>query len=182
MSFQTYIDNAEAKTGKKVSFFAEEARKLGFTKPGQITNWLKSEYGLGHGHANAVAHVILNPQGNTKSDDEKIDTVFSGVKSAWKPAYQSILAQVEKFGPEFAVDATKSYVSLLKGGKKFGILQPSSKDRFDIGIKAKGKPFSDRFEDASSWNPMVTHRVRINNAEEIDEEILDWLQSAYQSA
>ena len=56
----------------------------------------------------------------------------------------------------------KSYISLVRGAKKFGIVQISA-ERIDIGIKLKGVPPTERFEAAGSWNAMVTHRVRISD-------------------
>lgn len=49
-----------------------------------------------------------------------------------------------------------TYINLLREGKKFGILQPSSFERLDIGIKLKGAPTNEQFEAAGSWNAMVT--------------------------
>ena len=63
MSFQAYIDNIKAKTGKSPDDFKKLAEKKGFLKNGElvktakateITNWLKDEYELGHGHAMAI--------------------------------------------------------------------------------------------------------------------------------
>ena len=63
MSFQAYIDNIKAKTGKTPGNFKKLAEKKGFLKKGelvpsvkatQITNWLKEEFELGHGHAMAI--------------------------------------------------------------------------------------------------------------------------------
>lgn len=58
MSFQAYIDNIYAKTGKQPEDFEKLAREQGLFEPGvkvmQIVNWLKSEFGLGHGHAMAI--------------------------------------------------------------------------------------------------------------------------------
>mgnify|MGYP005812894325 CR=1 FL=1 len=63
MSFQAYLDNIEAKTGKSPSDFIEMAESKGFTENGkiksdvkatQITDWLKQEFELGHGHAMAI--------------------------------------------------------------------------------------------------------------------------------
>lgn len=63
MSFQAYIDNIQKKTGKTPDDFIELAEKKGFLKNGQlintvkateITNWLKEEFELGHGHAMAI--------------------------------------------------------------------------------------------------------------------------------
>ncbi|MBZ4189606.1 DUF4287 domain-containing protein [Niabella beijingensis] len=63
MSFQAYIDNIKKKTGKSPEDFKKLAEKKGFLKGGQIapavkateiTNWLKEEFELGHGHAMAI--------------------------------------------------------------------------------------------------------------------------------
>jgi hypothetical protein len=61
MSFQAYLDNIEAKTGKTPNDFIELARAKGFddtTKAGEIVSWLRADFGLGHGHAMALVHVI----------------------------------------------------------------------------------------------------------------------------
>lgn len=63
MSFQAYLDNIEAKTGKTPADFKKMATEKGFmvdgklnpnTKATAITNWLKEEFDLGHGHAMAI--------------------------------------------------------------------------------------------------------------------------------
>ncbi|MDL5045919.1 DUF4287 domain-containing protein [Oscillatoria amoena NRMC-F 0135] len=63
MSFQAYLDNIEAKTGKTPADFKKIAEGKGFmkegelnpsTKAGEIVAWLKADFGLGHGHAMAI--------------------------------------------------------------------------------------------------------------------------------
>jgi len=58
MSFQAYLDNVEAKTGKTPKEFITEAQQKQLTKFKDIIAWLKEDYGLGTGHARAVAYVI----------------------------------------------------------------------------------------------------------------------------
>lgn len=61
MSFQAYLDNIETKTGKTPNEFIALAADKGFgpeAKSGEIATWLKEEFGLGHGHAMAMVHVI----------------------------------------------------------------------------------------------------------------------------
>jgi len=60
MSFQAYLDNAEKQTGKTPNDFIAEAKAKGLTEHKAIMTWLKEDYGLGHGHANAIAYVIRN--------------------------------------------------------------------------------------------------------------------------
>lgn len=61
MSFKTYMTNIQEKTGKSPEDFKRMAEEKGFLQNGeltvkatQITNWLKDEFELGHGHAMAV--------------------------------------------------------------------------------------------------------------------------------
>lgn len=62
MSFQAYLDNIETKTGKTPNDFTALAHEKGYddpsTKAGVIAAWLKEDFGLGHGHAMALVHVI----------------------------------------------------------------------------------------------------------------------------
>ncbi|WP_203137445.1 DUF4287 domain-containing protein [Microbacterium sp. JZ31] len=61
MSFQSYLDNIETKTGVTPRRFIELAAERGFgpgTKATPIVQWLADEYGLGRGHAMALVHVI----------------------------------------------------------------------------------------------------------------------------
>ena len=64
MSFQSYLDAIETKTGKTPRELVTEATERGFdqpgTKAGAIVDWLKQDYGLGRGHAMALVHVIKN--------------------------------------------------------------------------------------------------------------------------
>ena len=63
MSFQAYLDAAEAKTGKTPRALVDEAHARGFdasTKAGEILEWLKADYELGRGHGMALVHVIKN--------------------------------------------------------------------------------------------------------------------------
>jgi hypothetical protein len=68
MSFQAYINNIKAKTGKSPDDFRKAAEQKGFLKDGKIATgvkagsiveWLKSDYGLGHGHAMAIYAVFM---------------------------------------------------------------------------------------------------------------------------
>jgi Domain of unknown function (DUF4287) len=67
MTFQAYLDNIKAKTGKSADDFKKLANTKGFTrdgklnegvKAGEIVKWLKEEFSLGHGHAMAIYAVL----------------------------------------------------------------------------------------------------------------------------
>jgi hypothetical protein len=61
VSFQSYLDNIESKTGLTPRQFLELAHEKGFdegTKATPILAWLAEDYGLGRGHGMALVHVI----------------------------------------------------------------------------------------------------------------------------
>lgn len=63
MSFQAYLDNIQAKTGKTPADFKKLGTQKGFlakgkllptTKADDVIKWLKEDFDLGHGHAMAI--------------------------------------------------------------------------------------------------------------------------------
>ena len=67
MSFQAYLDNIQAKTGMTPEDFRKLASERGYSeqdklkadvKAGQVVAWLKSDFGLGHGHAMAIVALL----------------------------------------------------------------------------------------------------------------------------
>ena len=60
MSFQAYLDKVEELTGKTPQEFVDMARGKNLNQHKEILAWLKSDYGLGTGHARAIAQVILH--------------------------------------------------------------------------------------------------------------------------
>jgi len=69
MTYKAYIDNIKLQTGKTPEDFVELAKKKGHimngkivAKHGDILAWLKTEMGLGHGHANAIILYMKSPE------------------------------------------------------------------------------------------------------------------------
>lgn len=64
MSFQAYIDNIQAKTGKTPEDFKLLAQKANILRPDmkatELVDWLKKEFDLGHGHAMAIWNVFIS--------------------------------------------------------------------------------------------------------------------------
>jgi Domain of unknown function (DUF4287)/Domain of unknown function (DUF5655) len=177
--FASYLENIKAKTGKTPDDFRVLAAKKGLEKTGQIVAWLKTDFELGHGHANAIAHLLTRVE---TSPDDKVAAHFSANKSVWRKAFDALEIKLRKFGSDVEIAPNRTYINLCRGAKKFGIVQISSADRIDIGIKLKGLAVTERLELAGSWNAMVTHRVRITDAKEINAEVLAWLKQAYEAA
>ena len=185
MSFQAYIDTIKTKTGKTPEDFLRLARSKGLLEPGvktgQVVDWLKDDYGLGRGHAMALVLTFKSATQAPTSRTEAIDKHFKGARARWRATFDELLADVEGFGPGVSLGPTGSYISLLRDGRKFAIVQVTA-DRLDIGMKLKGEPASGHFEAAGSWNSMVTHRVHVTEPKQIDTQVVSRLRRAYNNA
>jgi len=185
MTFQAYLDNIKAKTGKTPEDFLRLARERGLLEPGvktgQVVAWLKDDFGLQRGHAMAIVLAFKSATHAPTTKNEAVDRHFKGAKATWREPFDELIETVKSFGPGVSLGPTASYISLLRQGKKFAIVQVTS-DRMDIGIKLKGEPANGRFEPAGSWNSMVTHRVHVTDARQIDKQLISRLQRAYEHA
>lgn len=174
------IANLEARTGKGFDAWLGLARASGHRKHKALVDWLKAEHGLTHGYANLVAHKAMATDAGSSEDPDLIEAMFAGPKAAMRPAYDRVAAIVGALdGAQLA--PKKTYVSFRRA-KQFGLAQPSTKDRLDLGLTLKGVEPTGRLEASGSWNAMVTHRVRITDADQVDAEVADWIRRAWAAA
>lgn len=174
------IANLEAKTGRSLADWTAAARASGHGKHKALVDWLKAEHGLGHGYANLVAHKTFASDAGSSADTDLMEAMFAGPKAGVRPIYDRVAEIVAGLdGSEFA--PKKGYVSFRRS-KQFGLAQPSTKDRLDLGLNLKGVEPSGRLEASGSFNAMVSHRVRLTAPEQVDEEVADWIRRAWEAA
>ena len=70
----------------------------------------------------------------------------------------------------------------MRRSKQFGLIQPSTKTRVDLGLNLKDIPPQGRLEASGSFNAMVSHRVRLNEPGDVDDEVKGWLKAAYEAS
>ena len=174
------IANMKEKTGKTLEQWLKIVAKSKLEKHMQIIKFLKEEHGVTHGFANMVAHQALNPV-SAEGDDDLVAKQYSGPKSGLKPFYDALIAAIQKFGDDIEIAPKKAYVSLRRK-KQFAIIQPSTKDRLDVGINLKGLEPTERLEASGSFNAMVSHRVRVTKKSDINAELKKWIKQAYTDA
>src|SRR5574339_846937 len=116
-SMQTQLDNIQKKTGRSLDELAAMIKKSGWTRHGEIRDYLKRELGLGHGDANALVHTVLQSDGQRaaegKSTDQVLDEIYSGAKAHMRPIHEKLMKEISRFG-EFEIAPKKGYVSLRR--------------------------------------------------------------------
>lgn len=174
------IANMKKNTGKSLDEWLALSAHLKSAKHGEIVKFLKGEHALGHGFANLVASELLRGDAPAPEREDLIAAQYAGKKAELRPLYDALAAQIAKFGSDVELSAKKAYVSLRRS-KQFGLIQPGA-GRLDVGICLKGVEPTARLEVSGSFNSMVSHRVRVTSAAEIDKELLTWLRTAYDAS
>ncbi|PRZ19389.1 DUF4287 domain-containing protein [Flavobacterium granuli] len=177
---QTMIDNVYKNTGKTLEQWIEIVKKENFEKHGEIIKFLKEQHGFTHGFANLVAHKAKETDaGSANNTDDLIISQYQG-KEHFKPIYDKLITEILTFGNDIEVAPKNAYVSLRRK-KQFAILNPATKTRFEIGINLKGQEPTEKLE-AEKPNSMCSHKIKIADINEIDNEILNWIKTAYENA
>ena len=174
---RTQIRNIETRTGRSMDDWTALVRSSGRAKHGEVMTWLKSEHGLTHGDANRVVLTALRgpaaPEG-----DALVDAIYSGPKASLRPLHDRVIEVARRFGDDVQLSPKQSYVALRRG-KQFGTVGPASGGRLEIGLNLQGVEPAGRLEAATG---MCTHRVRLTDPAELDQEVAGWLREAYERA
>lgn len=177
----TMLTNLETESGKSIDEWIQIVQQSGQSKHRAILNYLKDEHGLKYGYANMIALKTLEVQsGGPKSEDELLAAQYAA-KAELRPIYDALIAEINEFGDEVELAPKKAYVSLRRQ-KQFGLIQPSTKTRVDVGIILPDAKATERLEASGSFNSMVSHRVRLSEVDEVDDELVGWLRQAYEMA
>lgn len=179
---KTMIANLKEKTGKSLAEWVKIAKASKLTKHGEIVKHLKEKHELTHGYANLVVHTALQSSaGAAENTDDLVDGQYAGTKAGLRPIYDALLKKIQAFGKDVEVSPKKAYVSIRRS-KQFALIQPSTATRLDVGIQLKGEKPTARLEASGSFNAMVSHRVRLEKAGDVDAELIGWVKRAYEGA
>jgi hypothetical protein len=146
---------------------------------------LMAELGLTFGDANALVHAVLQTDGTRSAEakgltaDTILDELYSGAKAALRPIHDVLIAELLTYG-EFETLPKKNYVSLRRK-KQFAMLGPTTNSRVELGLNAKDLPADPRLLEQPKGG-MCNYIVRLNDAAQVDADVLSWLKAAFEGA
>ena len=173
-ALQTMIANMPEKTGKSLEVWTKILHEKAFEKHGQAVNFLKQEHGVTHGFANTI--VTLSKQDNSTEED-LVQTQYKG-KEALFSIYEALIGFVNSLGSDVTITPKKGSVSVIRK-RQFILIKPATKTRIDLGFKLKDTPTTDRLENSGPFGTMCTHRVRLSEVDEVNDELKAWIKKAY---
>jgi hypothetical protein len=180
---QTQLENIQKKTGKTLEQLFAWLGSTGLAKHGQLRDAAKRDLGLGHGDANTVVTMFMRSTGAATAPaataDAAVDDLYAGPKASLRPVHDRVMAAIEAFG-SFEVAPKKTYLSLRRK-KQFAMVGPATKTQVEIGLNARDLPAGGRLV-AQKPGGMCQYKVRIASADEVDAELVGWIEAAYEAA
>lgn len=182
-ALETQLRNIQTRTGKTLEQLFAIIRKSRLTKHGEIRDMLKRELNMGHGDANTLVHTYLKGEVGSKvesvSSDAVLDQIYSGAKVSLRPIHDKLMKAIGKFG-DFEIAPKKAYVSLRRK-KQFAMIGPATNTRVEVGLNMKGVKATDRLNELPAGQ-MCQYKVKVSDAREVDQELIEWIRRAYDSA
>jgi len=173
-ALQTMIDNMPEKTGKSLDEWKKILHKQSFEKHMQAVKYLKSEHGVTHGFANTIVSLFKQDQ---EPAEDLVTAQYKG-KEPLRPIHDALIEYVTSLGDDVTISPKKTSVSVIRK-RQFVLIKPATKTRIDLGFKLKDTPTTDRLGDSGPFGTMCTHRVKLSEMAEIDNELKAWIKEAY---
>lgn len=182
---ETQLRNIESETGMGLPELRKVINESGLTKHSEIRDMLREKYELGYGDANSLVHFAKASDGQSAAQasgasiDDLVSELYSGKKSDLLPVHKEVMSRIGKFG-EFETVPKKGYFSLRRK-KQFAMIGPGTKGRLEIGLNMKRVEGTSRLE-ALPPGGMCQYRVFLSQVSNVDNELVEWIKFAYESA
>lgn len=176
-ALQTMINNMPEKTGKSLEEWKTILKSKAFSKHSEAVNFLKKEHGVTHGFANTIVSLSKDEK---HSDKDLVANQYEGKENLW-PIYEKLIAVIKPFGNDITITPKKTSVSVIRK-RQFVLIKPATKTRIDLGLKLPEVPTTDRLGNSGPFGTMCTHRVQLTSVNDVDNELIGWMQKAYDLA
>jgi Domain of unknown function (DUF5655) len=111
------------------------------------------------------------------SADELIEGQYAD-RPQLRPIFDAIIDAAAGLG-EVVVQTRKTYVSLVTPRRTFARVQATTKQRVDLGLRLEGQQPGGRLQ-PSKIHATMPLQISLSSLEEVDAEVLAWLQQAYE--
>lgn len=177
---ETQLRNIEAATGMSVSAFAAAVAEQGIEGHAKIVGFLKTEHGLSHGNANAVALRVRElAAGGPASPDTLLDAQYAGAKAALRPVYERLAGIAAGLGPDVEILVQKTGVAFRRR-RQFAVVQAASASRVALGLNLGKAPGDPRV--IATPGAMCAFRVDLPDEASVNAAVASWLAEAHARA
>lgn len=185
-TLQHWVATLQEKTGRALDEWITLVKADGPPTETGRRAWLVSEHDL---NAHSARWIAERSEGKGRDDDpasyltaaaEWVEEMYLGKKAALRPVHEALLRAALALGEDVRACPCKTIVPLYRR-HVFAQIKPTANTRIDLGLALRDAPASGRLVDTGGFvkKDRISHRVAVTRVEEIDDELLAWLQAAY---
>ncbi len=138
--------------------------------------WLTKQGVTGYAQSLLVMERFGYPDFLLATADELIEGQYAD-RPQLRPIFDAIIDAAAGLG-KVTIQARKTYVSLVSPRRTFARIQPTTKNRLDLGLRLEGRKPSGRLQPSKIHETMQV-QIGLTSRAEVDSEVFSWLQRAF---
>ena len=166
----------QERTGLDVTTWNQRIRNQDLKDEQAVRTWLTEQGVTGYAQNLLIWERFGYPDFLQSSADELIQGQYAD-RPHLRPIFEAILNAAVGLG-DVTIQARKTYVSLVTARRTFARVQATTKQRIDLGLRLEGQKSSGRLQ-PSRIHASTPFQISLMTPEDVDAEVLDWLQKAY---
>ena len=166
-----------ARTGTDAQAWNRRVADSGLADEQALRSWLAGQGVTGYSQALLVWERFGYPDFLTAGPNELIDAQYVD-RPRLRPVLDAVLAALPALGP-VTVQARKTLVSLVGPRRTFAVVQATTKNRADLGLRLDNEKPGGRLLAARDIGA-ANLRIPLTGPGDLDEEVLGWLRRAYE--
>ena len=165
-----------SRTGEDARAWNRRVGEAGLADEQALRSWLAGQGVTGYSQALLVWERFGYPEFMTAGADELIEAQYAD-RPQLRPVLDTVLAALPALG-QVTVQARKTLVSLVGPRRTFAVVQATTKNRVDLGLRLDNEKPGGRLLTARDIGA-ANLRIPLTGPGDIDEEVLGWLRRAY---
>jgi predicted transport protein len=144
-----------------------------------VRRWLRDEHGVPQNSQWAIADAAARASGWVPPTlEEYIEEQYQGAKEALRPTFDLLRETIEALGDDVRTEGRATYIPFVRR-RQFAAVKAATRTRVDVGLRYTDPPDSELLRPADSPG-QTTHRLSVTAADEVGDEVLALLRTAYE--
>lgn len=173
---EMWVRVLERQTGEGVEAWNRRIKRQRLADAAALRDWLTEQGVTVYARSLLVMERFGYPDFVLASADQLIDQQYAD-RPRLRSIYDAIVRAATRLG-DVALQARKSYVSLVSPRRTFARIQPTTRARVDLGLRLKGQKPGGRLQ-RSRIHETMPLQISLTSAREVDSEVLSYLEQAY---
>jgi hypothetical protein len=166
----------QERTGENIAAWNRRIAKEKLNDEKSLRAWLSKQGVTGYAQSLLVWERFGYPDFLLASADDLIEGQYAD-RPQLRPIFDALIDAAAALG-EVTIQTRKTYVSLVTPRRTFARIQPTTKSRVDLGLRLEGHRPGGRLQ-PSKIHESTPLQISLASAGDIDAEVLNWLQEAY---